>query len=283
METIKEILCRKMELSTTTTTASNHPTISTILLGKNGSNPLPMLEKLWDFYSSKGNKTVFVNIGTSSSPLAELEFAESLGCPIHTVEPDEENRMLWNKVLEILKTRKTTEETECDFTQNVSSKWVLCKNVHVSSALPFFYDGLVQINNKMVETVTFKQFVKNICSKMSISEEKERIDLVNLQINSLYERYFLYAMIDAGYRPGLILVTYNLKPDSDLSTTQVAAHLHNIGYNLLTKEENKFLYVFNNDNIYEIASYENTTVKNPLVNELLKASGFFDKRSAESK
>ena len=272
-----------MELSTTTTTASNHPIISTVLVGKNGSNPLPMLEKLWDFYSSKGNKTVFVNVGTSSSPLAELEIAETLGCPIHTVEPDEENRKLWNKVLEILKTRKISEETECDFTQNVSSKWVLAKNLHVSSALPFFYDGLVQINNKMVETVTFKQFVSNICSKMSISEEKERIDLVNLQINSLYERYFLYAMIDAGYRPGLILITYNLKPDSDLSTTQVAAHLQNIGYNLLTKEENKFLYLFNNDNIYEIASYENTSVKNPLVNELLKASGFFDKRSAESK
>ena len=273
-----------MELSTTTTTtASNNPIVSTVLLGKNGSNPLPMLEKLWDFYSLKGNKTVFVNIGTSSSPLAELEFAESLGCPIHTVEPDEEKRNLWGKVLEILKTRKTTEETECDFTQNVSSKWVLSKNVHISSALPFFYDGLVQINNTMVETVIFKEFVKNICSKMSISEGNERIDFVNLQINSVYERYFLYAMIDAGYRPGLIQVTYNLKPDSDLSTSQVAAHLQNVGYNLITKEENKFLYVFNNDNIYEIASYENTAVKNPLVNELLKASGFFEKSSSQSK
>ena len=274
-----------MELSTTTTTtASNHPIVSTVLIGKNGSNPLPMLEKLWDFYSSKGNKTVFVNIGTSSSPLAELEFAESLGCPIHTVEPDEENRKLWSKVLEILKTRKTTEETECDFTQNVSNKWVLSKNIHVTSALPFFYDGLVQINNKMVETVLFKQFVTNICSKMNISEDQGRIDFVNLQINSIYERYFLYAMIDAGYRPGLLLVTYNLKPDSDLSTSQVAAHLQNVGYNLLTKEENKFLYVFNNDNIYEITSYENINVKNPLVNELLKASGFFEKSSdAESK
>jgi len=271
-----------MELSTTTT-VSRSPVVSTILFGKEGSNPLPMLEKLWDFYSLKGNKTVFVNIGTSSSPLAELEIAESLGCPIHTVEPDQENRNLWNKVLEILKTRKISEETECNFTKNVSSKWVLSKNIHISSALPFFYDGLVQINDIMVDTVIFKQFVKNICSKMNISEEQERIDLVNLQINSVYERYFLYAMIDAGYRPGLVLVTYNLKPDFDLSTTQVAAHLQNVGYNLLTKEENKFLYVFNNDNIYEITSYENTTVKNPLVNELLKASGFFEKSSSESK
>jgi hypothetical protein len=273
-----------MELSTTTstTTASTVPTVSTILFGKDGSNPLPMLEKLWDFYSSKGNKTVFVNIGTSSSPLAELEIAESLGCPIHIVEPYQENRNLWNKVLEILKTRKISEETDCDFTKNVSSKWVLSKNLHLYSALPFFYDGLVKIDDVMIDTVIFKQFVKNICSKMNIPEDQGRIDLVNLQINSVFERYFLYALIDAGYRPGLVLVTYNLKPDYDLSTSQVAAHLQNVGYNLLTKEENKFLYVFNNDNIYEITSYENTSVKNPLVNELLKASGFFDKKLSGS-
>ena len=251
----------------------------TVLFGKTGSNPLPMLEKLWDFYSSKGNKTVFLNVGTSSSPLAELECAESLGCPLHIVEPVQENRDLWNKVVDILKTRKNTEETNCDFTSNVSSKWVLAKNLHIYGSLPFFYDGLVQINNVMIETVSFKQFVNNICNKMNISEENHRIDLVNLQINSVYERYFLYAMIDAGFRPGLVLVSYNLKPDSDLSTTQVAAHLQNVGYNLLKIEDNKFLYLFNNDNIYEIASFENTTVKNPLVNEILKASGFYDKKS----
>ena len=258
------------------TTASEGPTV---LFGRTGSNPLPMLEKLWDFYSSKGNKTVFLNVGTSSSPLAELEFAESLGCPLHIVEPVQENRYLWNKVVDILKSRKNTEETNCDFTTNVSSKWVLAKNLHIYGSLPFFYNGLVQINNVMVESISFKEFVNNICNKMNISEENSRIDLVNLQINTVYERYFLYAMIDAGFRPGLVLVSYNLKPDSDLSTTQVAAHLQNVGYNLLKIEDNKFLYIFNNDNIYEIASFENTTVKNPLVNEILKASGFYDKKS----
>lgn len=255
----------------------------TVLFGKNGSNPLPIIEKLWDFYSSKGNKTVFLNVGTSSSPLAELEIAESLGCPLHIVEPVQENRELWNKVLEILKSRKNTEETTCDFTTNVSSKWVLAKNLHLYSALPFFYDGLVKINDQMVETVLFKQFVNNICNKMNISEENSRIDFINLQINSVFERYFLYAMIDSGFYPGLVLVSYNLKPDSDLSTTQVAAHLQNVGYTLLAKEENKFLYLYNNDNIYEIASFENTNVKNPLISEILKASGFYDKKVTTTK
>jgi hypothetical protein len=86
-------------------------------------------------------------------------------------------------------------------------------------------------------------------------------------------------MIDSGFRPGLVLVSYNLKPDSHLSSSQVAAHLQNVGYTLVKTEDNKFLYLFNSDNIYEIASYENTTVKNPLVNEILKASGFYDKNS----
>ena len=211
-------------------------------MGKNGSNPLPMIENIWNFYSSKGNKTVFLNVGTSSSPLAELEIVESLGCPLHIIEPTSTKRELWNKVLEILKTRKTTEETKCDFTENVSGKWVLGKNLLIHSKLPFFYNGSIHFENEIVETEEFNSFVNSICKSMNINP---RIDLVNLQIQSDFERYFLYTMIDAGYRPSLVLITYNVKPDTNLQTTQVAAHLQNVGYQLIVKEDNKFLYIFN--------------------------------------
>jgi hypothetical protein len=36
------------------------------LYGKTSSDPIPMIENLWDFYISKTSKTVFVSIGTSS-------------------------------------------------------------------------------------------------------------------------------------------------------------------------------------------------------------------------
>lgn len=248
--------------------------IPSILMGKNGSNPLPMIENIWNFYSSKGNKTVFLSIGTSSSPLAELEIVESLGCPLHVIEPISTKRELWNKVLEILKTRKTTDETKCEFTENVSGKWVLGKNLLVHSKVPLFYNGSIHLENETVETEDFNSFISSICKSMNITP---RLDLVNLQIQSDLERYFIYSMIDAGYRPSLVLITYNVKPDTDLQTTQVAAHLQNVGYQLIIKEDNKFLYIFNDKNLYEITSYENTTVDNPLMFEILKAAGFYNK------
>jgi len=249
-------------------------TIPSILMGKNGSNPLPMIENIWNFYSSKGNKTVFLSIGTSSSPLAELEIVESLGCPLHVIEPSSTKRELWNKVLEILKKRKTTDETKCEFTENVSAKWVLGKNLLIHSKVPLFYNGSIHLENETVETEDFNSFVISICKSMNITP---RLDLVNLQIQCDLERYFIYSMIDAGYRPSLVLITYNVKPDSDLQTTQVAAHLQNVGYQLIIKEDNKFLYIFNDKNLYEITSYENTTVDNPLMFEILKAAGFYNK------
>jgi len=257
-----------------TSTAVNIPKM---VLGKNGSNPLPMIERLWDFYSSKGNKTVFLNVGTSSSPLAELEIVESLGCPLHIIEPSSLKRDMWKKVVEILKTRKETEETKCDFTSNVSMKWVLGKNVIVHSKLTYFTNGSVHLDNETIETEEFSSFVASLCRYMNLSEENTRIDLINLQMNSSFERLFLYALVESGFRPGLVLVTYNSKPDSDLLTTQVAAHLQNVGYQLILKEDNKFLYLYNDKNIYEITSYENSNVDNPLMFEILKAAGFYDK------
>jgi len=250
-----------------------------MLVGKNGSNPLPMIEKLWDFYSSKGNKTVFLNVGTSSSPLGELEIVESLGCPLHVIEPSATKRELWNKVVEILKTRKETDETRCDFTSNVSMKWVLGKNVIVHSKLPHFTNGSIHLENETFETEEFSFFLKSVCKTMNLSEENTRVDIINLQLNSSLERLFLYSLIESGYRPGLVLVSYSSKPDSDLLTTQVAAHLQNVGYQLIIKEDNKFLYLYNDKNLYEITSYENTSVDNPLMFEILKAAGFYEKSS----
>ena len=44
---------------------------------------------------------------------------------------------------------------------------------------------------------------------------------------------------------------------------------------LVSKSTNKFLYVYNDKNVYEFSSYETLNIDNPLVYELLKASGFY--------
>jgi hypothetical protein len=262
-------------------TAEKSPTIPLRLIGKNGSNQLPMIEKLWEFFSLKCIKTVFISLGTSSSPLAELEIAETLGCPLHVVEPNEEKRNLWNKVLHILKERKEVEENKCDFTNDVVNKWVLPKNVRVSEKLPFFFSGVLDTDSGVISTIDITNYVRSICSSMNISEDNARIDFLNVQLEQCLnlEESVLYCLTNSSYRPGLLCVNYKNKPDTNLLTTQVAGHLQNIGYALIAKEENKFLYLYNDKNIYEFASYENTKVDNPLMYEIIKSTGYYGKES----
>jgi hypothetical protein len=260
---------------------TTQPDISIVPFGKQGTNPIPILEKLWEFYSSKGIKTVFVSIGSSTSPLAELEIAETLGCPVHVVEPVSEKRDLWDKVNTILKNRKDTEETTCDYTKEVVNKWVLSKNVKISSKVPFFYNGTIDLSGQHFETIQIDEFVNTICSNMNISQDNNRIDLLNVQIKNNIEESIIYCLTNSKYRPGLISIDYTNTPDSNLITTQLAGHLQNLGYMLVSKNASKFLYVYNDKNVYEFSSYETLNVDNPLVYELLKASGFYSENSEE--
>jgi len=249
----------------------------TKLIGSIGSNPLPIVDKLWEFYSVKGIKTVFISVGTSSSPLAELEVAETLGCPLHIVEWNKEKIGDWNKVVSILNTRKETEETTCSFTTGVTNKWILGKNVRLSNSLPFYFDGTCDISGETVQTMKFETYVRSICDIMNISLDNHRIDLLNIQVGSSVEIPLLFSLLNTPYRPGLVIVSYTDKPDTNIYSTQVAGHLQNIGYMLLTKEDNKFLYMYNDKNVYEFCSYEDTSVDNPLVYELVKSTGFYNK------
>ena len=251
----------------------------TKLVGASSSNPLPIVNKLWDFYSNKSIKTVFISVGTSSSPIAELEIAETLGCPLHVVEWDKEKLKSWEKVVNILNTRKESEETKSDFTKDVVNKWILGKNIRISNSLPFYFNGTVDLSGQTVQTIKFETLVRTICDSMNIPVENQRVDLLNIQVSDSNEIPVLFSLVNTPYRPGLIIVNYTNKPDTDLYSTQVAGHLQNVGYMLMEKEESKFLYMYNDKNVYEFCSYENTKIDNPLVYELVKSTGFYNKTS----
>ena len=265
----------EMEISSTTAGVSqttNTPKIPIKLMGTKGSNPIPMFEKLWDFFSLKGIKTVFISLGTSSSPLAELEIAETLGCPLNVVEYDSEKLESWNKVTEILKNRKESDENKCEFTTEVVNKWVLPKNVRVTNKLPYFFNGSIEVNERTIETINLNTYVEQICSSMNISSENSRIDILNIQLGNQLEQSVLYSFLNNCYRPGFIVVNYTANPDSHLLSTMVAGHLQNTGYTLIGVEESKFLYVYNDKNAYEYCSYEQKYIDNPLIEEIMKFS-----------
>jgi hypothetical protein len=212
----------------------------------------PVFRNLWELFSAKGNKTVFLSIGESTSPLVELHCSETLGCKIHLVSDNSKVQDQWNELKEVLQTRKTTESTS-DFAKQALKKWVLPHNILVSPT-PLSFS-------------TLQSSVASICSLLDV---EERIDILKIDTTVCRLAETLYAILHFGYRPAMVLLHW--APDSTLETTLLAGHLQNVGYGLVAKSENKYLYYFTDKNLYELCSWETTDVVNPLVATLLEAA-----------
>jgi hypothetical protein len=96
-----------------------------------------------------------------------------------------------------------------------------------------------------------------------------RIDIIKIDLQDGMERGVIMSMIDSGIRPSFILVKWNKQPNTDMPTTLVAGHLHNCGYVLLGKSNNKFVYYYTDNDVYGLCNYEDTTVPNPLITTII--------------
>ena len=228
----------------------------------------PMIDDLWAFYNKKGIKTVFLNIGASSTVSCELAIAETLGCPIHTWDVREEVSQGWEEVKTILKDKKRPASAS-SFTESSDTKWVLPKNVHLYNGIPNFADGLIEVQSKKYATVSVQSCVKQMIATMKLTDE--RIDIIKLTLGEGLEKGVLYALMNSPYRPGLLLVSWTEMPDTHLSTTLCAGHLQTCGYTMLAANGNHFLYVYNGNCGYEICSWETNETDNPMMAELIKS------------
>jgi len=225
----------------------------------------PMLQDLWNFYSEKSTKTVFVSIGSSPSAIPDLEILEQLGCPLFLYDPKKENCSLWDEIKETLKTRKVTEDTN-PFVKEALKKWVLARNINSFHTHLGHYNGL--IDNTPV--TSFINAVTSACKQVGLSEEEARIDFLKIDLKD-QEPDLLHYCIQEGFRPSLILVRWSTSPDASHQTTIAAANLQMVGYKLLEKIENKYLYYFMDNNYYESCSWEKTTVDNPLIDAIVES------------
>jgi len=253
------------------------PTLRTVI-GKDSSEPFPMLDRVWDIFSQKGIRTVFLTIGASISVAADLEIAEGLGCPLNVVTLNQDEQNKWAEIATIIKERKRDEKTASTFSQGAESKWILPKNLRVQSVLPWWTNGTIDLsNNTPIKTQFVGESMTSICSTMKIKDNITRIDVLKVDTRSSapgLEKGILSAVLNAGFRPAVILVHWDQRPDVELSTTIAAGHLQNAGYRLMSVIDNKFLYYFTDNDMYQVCSWEDTTCNNPLVNELVKSVNY---------
>jgi hypothetical protein len=232
--------------------------------------PWPMISNVWDFFSEKGTKTVFLSIGTEQSCLPELDFCETLGCPVLKLDTPETSQR-WEEVKEILKVRKLTETTS-EFAKPASRKWVLPKNLHVESCVPGFHNGTLDVDGKQYIVKNWVELVQSHCKRMGLAEDQLRLDVLKID-NSPFESSILESLWQSGFRPSLLLINWSSSPDSSLNTVLLAGHLQMLGYALVGKEGNRYLYYFTDVNYYETCSWETPAKRfeNPLLKNMAES------------
>jgi hypothetical protein len=243
-------------------------------IGAKGSDPFPMIEKAWDVFAGKGIRTVFLSIGSSTSPLADLEISESLGCPLHMVALNAAERSNWSEVASVLKAR-TRDSSASPFTEMVETKWILPKNIRMIDSLPWWEKGTVDISGIQISTEKVASVIAGICDVMKLKDAARRLDILKVDTTTLapgLEIPILGSILSAGFRPSVLLVKWSKLPDEDTAAMIAAGNLQCCGYSLLNVSEDKFLYFFNDDNMYEICSWQELTDINPIAKEIINST-----------
>ena len=224
-----------------------------------------------DTFARKGIRTVAISIGASDTCIPELEIVEDLGCPINIVPLSSQDRAAWDAVIPMIKAKKIDPESpHASFLKGGDEKWVIPSHIRPQTTVPWWCNGSVLED---CSAIPVKAFVEGLCKSMKIQQENARIDLLKIDcVRSApgFERALLGAILDAGFRPAVLLVHWTESPDEGLATAFAAGHLQNSGYRLLTTASgNYFVYYFTDNDMYQICSWKNTTVMNPMLNEIV--------------
>lgn len=236
-------------------------------LGVTGSDPFPCVANISQIYMQKNMTTVFVSIGESKSCLADLELAEPLGCPIFAAPV--RGTAPWDELTRILKTHKREPENSVyPFTEQAESKWILSKNIRIQESIPWWTSGEIDVSGQKIKTTDFLEWTTAICSTMKLRGDV-RIDILKVDVPYELERGILMAMLEAGIRPGFIMVKWTKRPNEDVPTTLTAGHLQSCGYYLIGKTGNKFLYYYTDNDLYMSCEWEDMTTQNPIIKTIV--------------
>jgi len=131
-------------------------------------------------------------------------------------------------------------------------------------------ERFVQISKKFIDPDLIRQYTVDQSRNYDQFQSIESADI--LKIDSLTQkqnRLALFQALDRGFRPSFIFVRFTESPDANVPTQLMAGHLQNCGYILIGVHENKYVYYFNNDCLYDYARFSEPHPRNPIMDEIL--------------
>jgi hypothetical protein len=219
------------------------------LVVKDGDLDVPTIASMYDFFSPRTKNITIWSIGFRSGGL-ESNIAESTGAHIHIYDCSKLAKDRYDIFNRVMNDHEVQAE-DPSWAEELCNHWILPDSTTFHSTIPAPFTG--NIKNAEIDVVLEQT-------------KAERVDICKIDYGE-YTTHFLYDFLHSGYRPGLLWVNWPAHPDESSMTMAAAGHLQNLGYRLLKSYNNYFLYIFIDECMYEICSYNNVTVNNPLFSE----------------
>lgn len=215
-----------------------------------GDKQFPLLRSMFEFYSPRCKTIEVWSFGMGKCGV-ESAITEAVGCSIKIFDHRPEAAISFAECEAVLKSHKADENAPA-WMKHLATKWILPNKLSLVTSLPASYTGTRIFGDDRVV-----KFEKTTVQKVDFV----KIDYQDLNCSILYD------LLTAGYRPGLFLIHWNEHPDQFNHTMLAAGHLQNTGYSLIAEKDNWFLYMYNDQCIYESTSWARSDVNNPLLHE----------------
>lgn len=223
-----------------------------VAIKNDGDREYPSMVNLYDFFSPRTDSITVWSIGFGKGGI-EVDIAENTGVKIKVFDARPGAKDRFDIVNRITNTHEY-QNTDPEWAKNLTKHWILPESLKFESKIPFRFSGTLDISG--VHTETFRS-------------EESKIDFLKIDYDYATAS-ILRNMLEIGYRPGVILVVWPNNPDACAITMCEAGHLQMVGYRLLGHVGNTYLYMFMNNNMYEICSWSDTKSDNPVFPEYLE-------------
>ena len=120
------------------------------------------------------------------------------------------------------------------------------------------------INPESIELLSKDELKENNLKRL------ERIDICKIDTTREEARNAVFKILDGGFRPSLFMIRFEDSSDTHVPTQLTAGHLQNVGYILMGVHEDKYLYYFTNDCMYDYCSWDEPALKNPLMEAIIE-------------
>jgi hypothetical protein len=219
---------------------------------KDGDIELPMVGSLYDFFAPRTKNITIWSIGFRHG-VFEATIAESTGASIQIFDCNEISKDTY-KVFARVMNEHETQEGDPSWAEALCSHWILPDSTTFRSYLPSPFTGTLvneDVNIRLQEV------------------NAEHVDICKVDCES-YTTNYVYDFLNKGYRPGLLWIHWPAHPDESSQTMAAAGHVQNLGYRLLKSVGNYFVYIFLDNCIYEICSWNDVETNNPMLSEFQK-------------